>query len=163
MSSPSLSVPPDAIVLATCRHRIRAVRGSLSDPLAPTVWEWEGYNLITTTGKGLLLDRLFGLDGAAALGWMGVGSSATAATTAQTSLLGGEVFLTAASSIVRVGLTTTVTAAFAQGDANFQWNEGAIFNGATNAVATMFNRLVIGPYAKTAAASIEYAQDIVQA
>jgi hypothetical protein len=56
--------------------------------LNPVVWEQTKTNLIVTTGKQLILDRLFGLSAAVALSGMAVGTSATAAAAGDTAITG---------------------------------------------------------------------------
>lgn len=109
----------------------------------------EGHNLVTTVGKQLILDRLFGLSGQAAMSRTGVGTSATAAAVGNTSLTGG-VFKAYDAAATRSGSTVTSVTTFGTGDANISWNELGMDNG-----TTLLNRIApIGPFGKTSAVSI---------
>lgn len=120
-------------------------------------------NLILTTGKNLLLDRLFGLGGEAALTNIGVGDSSTAAAVGQTQLIGSNTLIQAATSgPTRSAQTVTIASTFGTGVANFTWNEAGLFNGTTNGTSKMFNRVVIGPFAKTSTVSIVYTATVTQ-
>lgn len=111
----------------------------------------EEHNLVDTTGKGLLLDRLFGVAGAgAALTQSGVGTSNTAAAVTDTSLT-GQVLVVFDSTPTRSGLTVTTITTYPTGTANITWAECGQFN----AVPTLFDRIApIGPFTKTSAVSI---------
>lgn len=124
-------------------------------------------NLIVTSGKNLILDRLFGLSGPpAAISSIGVGTDSTAAAVGQTQLnpsVAGSVLLqTADAGTVRSGQTVTIKSTFGTGVANFNWNEAGLFNGNTNGTSTMFNRVIIGPFNKTSAVSIVYTATVTQ-
>lgn len=121
-------------------------------------------NMIVTSGKNLTLDRLFGLNGPpAAVGFVGVGDSATAAALAQAGLLGANVLIKAADGgTARNNQTVNIKATFGTGEANFNWNEAGLFNGNVNGTSIMFNRVVIGPFNKTPAVSIVYSTNITQ-
>lgn len=109
----------------------------------------EGDNLITTVGKDLILDRLFGLGGAAAMTRIGVGTSATAAAVGNTSLTSG-VFKAFDSTPTRSAETVTCVATFGTSDANITWQELGMDNG-----TTLLNRIApIGPFTKSSAVSI---------
>lgn len=110
----------------------------------------EGENLVTTSGKGLLLDRLYGLASVGAMTQMGVGTSNTAAAVGDTSLT-GQVLQAFDSTPTRAGLVVTSVATFGTGTANIVWAELGSFN----ATPTMLNRIApIGPFTKTSAVSI---------
>lgn len=109
----------------------------------------EGDNLVTTVGKQLILDRLFGLSGQAAMTRTGVGTSATAAAVGNTSLT-GSAFKAYDSPATRSGTTVTTVTTFGTGDANLNWQELGMDNG-----TTLLNRIApIGPFNKTSAVSI---------
>lgn len=122
-------------------------------------------NMIVTSGKNLALDRLFGLGSDGPITSVGVGDNSTAASLAQTGLQGTTNVLikTADAGTSRTGQTVTITATFGTGEANFTWNEAGLFNGNTNNTSKMFNRVVIGPFAKTTAVSIVYQTTVTQA
>jgi len=121
-------------------------------------------NMIVTNGKNLTLDRLFNLSGAVGITSVGVGDSATAATLAQTGLIGTTNVLlqTADAGTSRTNQVVTIQSTFGTGVANFTWNEAGLFNGNTNNTSVMFNRVIIGPFAKTTAVSIVYVTTITQ-
>lgn len=129
------------------------------------VWDQTYRNLITTAGKGAYLDRLAGLGAVAAFTTLGVGNSATAAAVTDTQLQGGSVFLQAADATFpsRSGTVLSIQTTFGTAVANFTWNEAGYFNGVTNGTSVLFNRVIIGPFAKTAATSISYTSTISQA
>lgn len=119
----------------------------------------EGENLVVTTGKGLLLDRLFALGTPPTqANSMGVGNSATAAAVGDTQLLGSAPApaLFAFDSLpTRAGLVVTCVRTFATAEGNMNWQELAIFNGVVNGTSIMLNRIApIGPFNKTSAVSI---------
>lgn len=118
----------------------------------------EGDNLVTTVGKQLIMDRLFGLAAAPAMTRIGVGTSATAAAVGNTTLTGG-VFVAYDSTPTRSGLTVTCVATFGTGSANIVWNELGMDNG-----TTLLNRIApIGPFTKTSAVSIVVTVTFTQA
>ncbi|MDB5165728.1 MAG: hypothetical protein JWM00_618 [Candidatus Saccharibacteria bacterium] len=123
-------------------------------------------NMIVTNGKNLTLDRLFGLASAVAITSVGVGTDSTAAAIGQTQLnpsVSGTVLIqTADAGTARSGQVVTITSTFGTGVANFSWNEAGLFNGNTNGTSTMFNRVVIGPFAKSSAVSIVYQTTVTQ-
>lgn len=127
----------------------------------------EGENLVTTTGKGLLLDRLFGIT-ATAITSMGVGNSATAAVVGDTQLAGSAPvpFLQALDTVPpsRASLVVTCISTFSTANANQTWQELALFNGTVNGTSVMLNRIApIGPFTKTSAVSIVCTCTIQQA
>lgn len=127
-------------------------------------------NLIVDVGKQSYLDRLGGMpigSPIAAFSTIGVGTDSTAASSGQTQLnpsVAGSVLLQAVDGTFpsRSGLVGTWKSTFGTGVANFTWNEAAIFNGTTNGTSKMFNRVIIGPFAKTSAVSIAYTTTITQ-
>lgn len=128
--------------------------GEIINKLLQTI---EGDNIITTSGKGLILDRIYGLSAVAAMSRIGVGTSATAAALGDTSLTGG-VYVVFDTVATRSGLVTTSTATYGTGVANFQWQEIATDNG-----TTMLSRIApIGPFTKTPSVSIVITYTITQ-
>lgn len=121
-------------------------------------------NMIVTSGKNLTLDRLFNLGAAVAITSVGVGDNATAASLAQTGLLGTTNVLiqTADAGTARAGQVVTIQSTFGTGVANFTWNEAGLFTGNVNNTSIMFNRVIVGPFAKTSAVSIVYVTTITQ-
>lgn len=117
----------------------------------------EGHNLITTVGKQMIMDRLFGLSAVGAMTRIGVGTSATAAAVGNTSLTGG-VFKVYDSTPTRSSLSVTCVTTFGTGDANINWQELGMDNG-----TTLLNRIApIGPFNKTSAVSIVVTVTITQ-
>lgn len=109
----------------------------------------EGTNLITTGGKGMIMDRLYGLSAVGAMTRTGVGTSNTAAAVGNTSLTGG-VFVAFDATPTRASLTVTSITTFGTGTANITWAELALDNG-----TTLLNRIApIGPFTKTSSVSI---------
>lgn len=121
-------------------------------------------NLVVTTGKGLLLDRLFALGGPpAALTHMGVGASATAAAIGDTQLNTTPDLRAFDALPIRSSLTVTAIRTYATSEGNINWQEIALFNGSVNGTSIMFNRIApIGPFTKTSAVSIEATVTITQ-
>ncbi len=129
--------------------------------------EYEGDNLVTTNGKGLLLDRLFALGTPPSqITHMGVGNSATAAVVGDTQLLGSAPVpdLRAFDALpTRAGLVVTAKRTYATAEGNMNWQEIGLFNGATNGTSVLFNRIApIGAFNKTSAVSIEATVTITQ-
>lgn len=124
------------------------------------------HNMVVTNGKNLALDRLFGLSSSVAITSIGVGTDSTAAALGQAQLnptVAGSVLLqTADAGTARSSQTVTITSTFGTAVANFSWNEIALFNGNTNSVSTMFNRVVVGPFTKTSSVSIVVQVQVTQ-
>lgn len=117
----------------------------------------EGYNLITTVGKGVIMDRLFGLSAVGVMTRIGVGTSATAAAITDTALT-GSTFVVYDATPTRVGLVVTCIATFGTAVANIVWAELGMDNG-----TTLLNRIApIGPFTKTSAVSIVVTVTITQ-
>lgn len=111
----------------------------------PTVVRGAG-NLLTTVGIQRVLDLMIGAGGtsfANANAYLGVGDSTTAATVGQTDLVAGTNKLRKAMDATypsRSGTVVTFRSTFGTADANYAWNEWAIFN--ASAAGTMLNRKV---------------------
>lgn len=140
----------------------------VGEVVSKPVDRFEGDNLVTTAGKGLLLDRLFNMPAtpAGALTAMGVGNSATAAAVGDTQLLGAtpvpDLRLYDALP-TRSGLVATAIRTYATAEGNMNWQELGLFNGVTNGTSTLFNRISpIGPFNKTSAVSIVVTVTITQ-
>lgn len=128
----------------------------------------EGENLVTTAGKGLLLDRLFAMGTPPTqINSMGVGNSATAAVVGDTQLLGATpspTLLAFDALPTRASLVVTAIRTFATGEGNMTWNELGMFNGTTNGTSILLNRISpIGPFGKTSATSIVCTVTLTQA
>jgi hypothetical protein len=123
---------------------------------------YEGHNVVTTNGKGLLLDRLFGIT-ATAVTHMGVGATAAAAAAADTQLGSTPTILAFDALPSRASLVVTCIRTFATGEANISWNELAMFNGPTNGTSICLNRIApIGPFVKTSAVAIAATCQVTQ-
>jgi hypothetical protein len=123
---------------------------------------YEGDNLVLTSGKGLLLDRLFGIT-ATQVNSMGVGATATGAVVGDTQLGSTPTILAFDALPIRAALVVTCITTFGTGSANISWNELGMFNGTVNGTSTMFNHIApIGPFAKTSAVSIVVTVTVTQ-
>jgi hypothetical protein len=133
---------------------IRDLAGNVTNELVETV---EGYNLITTVGKGFLMDRMSGIGGVNPLSRIGVGTGNAAAAVGNTSLTNG-VFVPFDFTPTRSGLTVVHTATFDTNTANITWAELGMDNG-----SSLFNRIApIGPITKTNALSLIVTVGITQ-
>lgn len=157
----------DAMPVIKGHWKIEVYDGDVQSPdtLIDTI---EGENVILTTGKNLLLDRLFAASGfGGAVNSMGIGNSATAAAATDTQLLGSSpapFFQALDSTPTRAGLVMTCVSTFGTGVANQNWQELALANATTNVSGTLFNRISpIGPFNKTSAVSIVLTATITQA
>lgn len=103
-------------------------------------------NILTNAGIQVLLDLFIGAAGTTfsnANARIGVGDSSTAAAASQTDLQAATNKLRKGMEATfpsRSGQTLTFKASFATGEANFAWNEWAVFNAA--AAGAMINRKV---------------------
>ncbi len=92
-------------------------------------------NIIVTSGKNGILDRIFGLSAVAAFNNVGVGTDSTVAGVGQTQLnptVAGSVLIqTADAGTARASNVVTIQSTFGTGVANFNWQELGIFNGNT--------------------------------
>lgn len=140
---------------------VKDKKGNILNRLVKT---WEADNLITTSGKGLLLDRLFETAGfPVKISAMGVGASATAAAVGDTQLNTTPALFAFDSTPTRAGLVVTCIRTFATGEANINWQELGLFNGTVNGTSIMLNRIApIGPFNKTSAVSIVVTVTITQ-
>lgn len=116
-------------------------------------------NLLTNTGGALVEDLLMGAGGTVfsnANANIGSGDSATAVSAAHTDLQAGANKLRKSMDATfpsRAGQIITFRSTFATTDANWQWNEMAVFNAA--AAGTMLCRaLVASPFTKTNSLSV---------
>lgn len=119
-----------------------------------------GYNLITNNGKGLVLDRLFGLSGAVALTGMAIGTSNTAAAVGDTAITGAQ-FKAFDATPTRASLTVTARSTYGTAEGNINIQEIGLL---TAAGGVLFNRIApVGPFNKTSAVSIQITVTITQA
>lgn len=126
----------------------------------PLVDELDGYNLVTTVGKGIILDRLYGLSSVGAITKMGVGTSNTAAAIGDTSLTAVDYGPAAFDSTpTRSSLVVTSLQTWSTSQGNIAWAELGSFTAAN----ALLNRLApIGPYTKTSANSIQVSLALTQ-
>src|SRR5688500_13840137 len=89
---------------------------------------YEGDNLVVTAGKGLLLDRTFGIT-ATAVTSMGVGATAAAAVVGDTQLGSTPTILNFDALPIRAGLVVTCITTFGTGSAHIFLNDLWLFHG----------------------------------
>lgn len=116
------------------------------------VAQLDGYNLVTTSGKGIILDRLYGLSAIGVVAKMGVGTSNTAAAVGNTSLTAVDYGPAAFDGTpVRSSLAVTSIQTWSTAQGNIAWAELGEFTAANG----MLNRIApIGPYTKDNTVSI---------
>lgn len=118
--------------------------------------EGEG-NILVNAGIALLEDLLIGAGGTVysnANAYIGVGDSTTAAAAGQTDLQAASNKLRKAMDATypsRSGQTLTFRSTFGSSDANFAWEEWAVFNASTS--GTMLNRKVAAMGTKASGAT----------
>lgn len=128
--------------------------------LNPVVWTQTRENLITTVGKQLVLDRLFGLASAVAVSGTAVGTSSTAAAIGDTSIT-NPAYKAFASTPTRSSLTVTALTSYLTSEANINIQEAGLL---TASGGVLLNRLApIGPFNKTSAVSLDVQIQITQA
>ncbi len=116
-------------------------------------------NLITNNGKGLTLDRLFGLSAAANITGMAVGTSGTAAAVGDTAIT-NAVFKVFDATPTRSTLTVTAQTTYGTAEANINIQEVGLL---TASGGVLFNRLApVGPFNKTTAVSLRITVQITQ-
>ncbi len=139
-----------------CQWRLEKFLGDDQTQPPLEVIEDEG-NLLVTAGATAMLNLLIGAGGTAfnnANAYIGVGDSSTAAAIGQTDLQAASNKTRKAmdSTFPSVsGAVVTFKSTFATGDANYAWNEFAIFNASSG--GTMLNRAVSSLGTKTSAGS----------
>lgn len=124
--------------------------------------ELVSHNALVDVGRALWSDLLIGAGGTTytnAVSALGVGDSAAAYAAGQTNLQGAVVTTDRIRKAMdatfpsRAANVVTWRATFATTEANFIWNEWAIFNNVTDASGTMLNRAVVNLGTKTSAAA----------
>ncbi|MGZ6836770.1 MAG: hypothetical protein ACXVGE_13020 [Blastococcus sp.] len=127
--------------------------------LNPVVAQWSQRNLITTVGKGLILDRLFGLSAAVAVSGTAVGTSATAAAVGDTTIT-GAVYQAFDATPTRSSLTVTATTTYGTATANINIQEAGLL---TASGGVLLNRLApVLSFTKTTAISLAVQTTITQ-
>lgn len=128
-------------------------------------------NTLVNTGTAIMLDALLGVVPVYytnALAALGVGDSATAFALTQTNLQGAVVTTDRIRKAMnatypsRATNVATFQSTFATTEANFVWNEWAIFNNVTDGSGTMLNRSVANLGTKTNAASWQLTVTLTQ-
>lgn len=104
--------------------------------LTPVLARGSKRNLITTVGKQLVLDRLFGLSSAVAVSGIAVGTSSAAPAVGDTAIT-GAVYKAFAATPVRSGLSVTGTVNYTTAEANINIQE---VGGLTASGGVLFNR-----------------------
>lgn len=128
--------------------------------LNPVLAAWSQTNLITTVGKQLVLDRLFGLSAAVALAGTAVGTSATAAAVGDTAIT-GAVYQAFDSTPTRSSLTVTAVTTYGTATANINIQEAGLL---TASGGVLFNRLApVLSFTKTTAMSLAITTTVTQA
>jgi hypothetical protein len=128
--------------------------------LNPIVAQWSQKNLITTVGKQLVLDRLFGLSAAVAVSGTAVGTSATAAAVGDTTIT-GAVYQAFDSTPTRSALIVTAVTTYATGTANINIQEAGLL---TASGGVLLNRLApVLSFTKTTSISLAVTTTIQQA
>jgi hypothetical protein len=134
-------------------------RKSGRDIVAPTPHEILRFNnLSANTGLQLEADLLIGAGGTVfnnANSYIGAGNGTTAVSAAHTDLQGASKTRKAMNATFpsRAGQTVTWKADFATGDANYSWEEMAVFN-ASSAGTMLARALVAAPFTKTSSLAI---------
>lgn len=120
---------------------------------------WSQENLITTVGKQLILDRLFGLSAAVAVSGTAVGTSSTAAAVGDTTIT-GAVYQAFDSTPTRSSLVVTALTTYATGTANIAIAEAGLL---TASGGVLLNRLApVLSFTKTTAMSLAITTTITQ-
>jgi hypothetical protein len=133
--------------------------------------EKSGKNTLVIGGTAIMLDALIGVNPTFytnALAALGVGDSAAAFALGQVNLQGAVVTTDRIRKAMdatfpsRAANVVTFRSTFATTEANFIWNEWAIFNAVADAAGTMLNRAVVNLGTKTAAASWQLTATLTQ-
>lgn len=140
------------LVVPVCNVRVDVCRGRRR------LWTERGHNLVPTSGRNLIRDRL---DGSAEdpLSHFALGDDNTAASNNDTAL-GNEVFRAAFTATTADVLKLTIQYFLAPGSANGETlREAGLFNDAT--AGTLYARYVIGaPITKTSAVSVTFTWEL---
>ena len=127
--------------------------------ITPVLFEVTRTNLITTVGKQLVLDRLFGLSGAIALAGTAVGTSATAAAVGDTAIT-GAVYKPFASTPTRSSLTVTAVTSYLTSEANISIQEAGLL---TASAGVLFNRVApFLSFVKSSAVALDITSALTQ-
>lgn len=128
--------------------------------ITPVVASGSRTNLITTVGKGLILDRIFGLSSVIAIAGTAVGTSATAAAVGDTAIT-GAVYKAFAATPTRSGLTVTATTSYLTTEANINIQEAGLL---TAAAGLLLNRVApFASFTKTTSFALDVTTAVTQA
>ena len=119
----------------------------------------ERENLITTVGKQLVLDRMFGLSGVIAIAGTAVGTSATAAAVGDTAIT-GAVYKAFAATPTRTALAVTALTSYLTSEANINIQEAGLL---TASGGILFNRVApFASFTKTTSFALDLTTVITQ-
>lgn len=125
----------------------------------PVLFQATRRNLITTVGKQLILDRIFGLSSVIAIAGTAVGTSNTAAAVGDTAIT-GSVYKAFASTPVRSSLTVTALTSYTTGEANISIQEAGLL---TASGGTLLNRVApFLSFTKTSAVALDLTTTLTQ-
>jgi hypothetical protein len=129
--------------------------------ITPVLFEHTQANLITTVGKQLLLDRVFGLSSTIALAGTVLGANATAAAVGDTyATFTTPAYKAFASTPFRSSLTVTALTSYLTSEANIAIAEAAL---STAASGTILNRVApFLSFTKTSAVALDITTTITQ-
>lgn len=128
--------------------------------ITPVLFTHTRENLITTAGKGLILDRIFGLSGVVAIAGTSVGTSSTAAAVGDTAIT-GAVYKAFASTPTRASLTVTALTSYTTAEANIAIAEAGLL---TASAGTLINRVApFLSFTKTSAVALDITTALSQA
>jgi hypothetical protein len=139
----------------------RLFRGNSRDP-SDLVDHFVRENLIVTTGKQHVMDRLFGLSSSAALAGVSVGTNSTAAAIGDTSITSTGITTPykAFTTATRSALVVTTTTDYSTAEGNGTLTEAGII---TAQGGILYNRLVFASLPKSSALSLQITITITQA
>lgn len=129
--------------------------------ITPVLFSHTQRNLITTVGKGLILDRIFGLSSVIALAGTVLGTNSTAAAVGDTSAtFTGPVYKAFASTPTRASLTVTALTSFLTSEANIAIAEVGL---ETASVGVLLNRVApFLSFTKTSAVALDITTSLTQ-
>lgn len=127
--------------------------------ITPVLATFSRENLITTVGKQLILDRIFGLSAVIAIAGTAVGTSATAAAIGDTAIT-GAVYKNFASTPTRASLVVTALTSYTTAEANINIQEAGLL---TAAAGTLLNRVApFLSFTKTSAVALDITTTLTQ-
>ncbi len=128
--------------------------------ITPVLFTHTRTNLITTVGKDLILDRIFGLSSVIAIAGTSVGTSSTAAAVGNTAIT-GAVYKAFASTPTRSSETVTALTSYTTAEANIAIAEAGLL---TASGGTLLNRVApFLSFTKTSAVALDITTQLTQA